>query len=551
MSKKTVVLNRICTGDYLDEGTNLGHEIVNLFKSDKTEKQEGSYYVYLMSDGTYPHSRVDDEVQKVYFTKGINAGCVEVVAVASGITPVFKPCKGWKCFQGGGGKKEVDTLFFEELSMENLQKVQKKVPFDDSLLGWLETKSFQGMKPFSDNRKEEMSEKAQALYNLADELEAQPNKNDYAALCKAIRRRAAHIEQLVYIIKNDVRYGGKRINELFAYNSSEQYGLAIYLTYKAEKIERPVQKTYIIADWSYKVDVEGVKNILIERDRLATTTLATYFDERGTLPKKDKIVLDESGEKIRVLDEKTGKTKSKRRKLTKEELDTARNKEKENFKRLIECKIQGKAIEPYQEVDVANDFTFLSLIKKEYDEIIYSNMMQYFFTCKPYRPLFVDFLKSYGVELSDNYKIRREEAYIDLLVEDDNWVIVIENKIKSGLNGLIFDENDDLQGTQLQTYKNYVEGHSKYKNKKKAYFIFKPNYSMIPGEDLEGYIPVSYGELAECFEKGLGYEADMETKVYFSDFIKALKLHATDTDNRQEEIMRKRLHDLLMGLHAN
>lgn len=549
MGKKTIVLNRICTGDYLDEGTNLGHEVVNLFKSDKTDNNEGNYYIYLMSDGAYPSSRKDDEIQAVYFTKAINAGCVEVVAIATGVKTIFEPCKGWKCFKGGGGKPELDYLFLEQLSMENLKAVQRSVNFDDSLLDWLNTEKFQGMKPFADNRTEEMSKTAEDLYNLANNIANQGK--DYTALCKAIRRRAAHIEQLVYIIKNDVRYGGKRLNELFAYNSSEQYGLAIYLTYKAKKIQRPNKKTYLIINKDYEVKSKNVENIIIERDRLATTTLATYFDENGSLTKKDKIMVDENGKKIREFNEKTKKLETKRIKLTPAEIKSAEEREKKNYKTLCDkTTMQGRSIEEYKSIEMGSDFTFLTLIRKEYDELVFSNMFQYFFTHPTYRKLFKDFLGKYGIDISDNYVIRREEAYIDLLVEDDNWVVVIENKVKSGINGLIFDDGEEIQGTQLQTYRNYVEGNPKYKNKGKRYFLFKPNYSIITEQELNGYTPVSYGELADSFRSGIRYEAGEEVKVYFSDFIKALDLHATDTDNRHEEIMRKRLQNLLAELSA-
>ena len=53
---KTIILNRIYTGDYLDEGANLGHEVINLFRQDN-DGNDYPYYVYLMSDGTYPSSQ--------------------------------------------------------------------------------------------------------------------------------------------------------------------------------------------------------------------------------------------------------------------------------------------------------------------------------------------------------------------------------------------------------------------------------------------------------------------------------------------------------------
>lgn len=44
-----------------------------------------------------------------------------------------------------------------------------------------------------------------------------------------------------------------------------------------------------------------------------------------------------------------------------------------------------------------------------------------------------------------------------MLVIDDNDVIVIENKIKSGINGIEINEDGDTVQTQLEKYRKYVE----------------------------------------------------------------------------------------------
>ena len=43
---KEIVLNRMYNGDYLDD--NLGHEIINMYRSDK-----GKHYLYLQYDGKF------------------------------------------------------------------------------------------------------------------------------------------------------------------------------------------------------------------------------------------------------------------------------------------------------------------------------------------------------------------------------------------------------------------------------------------------------------------------------------------------------------------
>ena len=46
-----IIINRIFSGDFLSQGENLGHEIVNIFKASTDEEEK--YYIYLMSDGNW------------------------------------------------------------------------------------------------------------------------------------------------------------------------------------------------------------------------------------------------------------------------------------------------------------------------------------------------------------------------------------------------------------------------------------------------------------------------------------------------------------------
>lgn len=49
---KTIILNKMYTGNYLETGGNISHEVINLFKSDN-----GNNYIYLLSDGVMPTER--------------------------------------------------------------------------------------------------------------------------------------------------------------------------------------------------------------------------------------------------------------------------------------------------------------------------------------------------------------------------------------------------------------------------------------------------------------------------------------------------------------
>lgn len=289
-----------------------------------------------------------------------------------------------------------------------------------------------------------------------------------------------------------------RVNELFKYNSTEQYGLSVYLTYTAEEIVKPKSSMYLaVENTNEDASVINIK----QRKRLATTSLASF------------IKCDE-----------------------------------DNYNTLLKCaedtRLWEEPLSYYKPINTeSDDFTFLTLIRKEYDEHVFSNMFQYFFTHKDYKKLFMNYMKKKGVELSDTYIVKREEAYIDLLIIDENNVIIIENKVRSGINGLVFDESKKVVGTQLGKYREYVK--KEYNIENPICFIFKPDYSVITENELEGYTTIAYSELWEIFNEGLNIKSDKATEAYFADFVKALKMHSSPVDNRYEETMRRRLQSVI------
>ena len=541
----TIILNRMYTGDYLDEASNLGHEIINLFQPDN----EDFYYVYLMSDGTYPADQ-SKNIDAIYFTKSVSDDCVEVLSVATGISRVFDPPSEFRCFVGGGGKKELDHLFYDLLCTEKLKQYAEVLNMDCIIdnLSWLDTKTFAETKKNTldyqiyQNKSKELLDIAKSIKGKRSSL---PPK-EIADLCKAIIRRAMHLHQMYYIAENKVCYGGVSIDKLFEENTSEQYGLAIYLTYKAESIKKPKQKVYLVTDSAKGNDANAIY-IKIDRDRLATTTLATYFTSDGKTTKYDEIEYDSNGQKVKVFDERKGKFVTKRSKYSKEQLAEIKKKEINNFNALHELwkrDLFVKFENPYKPL-VTNEegFTFLSLIRKEYDELIYSNMFQFFFTHNSYRDLFISFIRKYtngAINLDDEFILVREsEKNIDLLVKDSQNVVVIENKVKSAINGLKYDENGELIEDQLEKYRKYVE--LKYPTQNHYYFVFMPDYSAINTDELKGYTPIYYSELAEWFAKGIDRSEDDAIVIYYRDFVKSLRHHSSKTDNHHEEIMRKRL----------
>lgn len=171
-----------------------------------------------------------------------------------------------------------------------------------------------------------------------------------------------------------------------------------------------------------------------------------------------------------------------------------------------------------------NHFNFLSLIGKEDDELSFSNMFSYFFS--NYRNLFKSFAKDIlKVNIDEDHVIRREFHNIDLWIEDKDDVIVIENKIKSGINGISprhdFNEGGLVQ-SQLSKYYELATSYAKENNKKVLCFIFIPNYNKLDLSIYEGsklYKEIKYRDIYNYLIK-----QSVDDK-YYTDFLNALYKH--------------------------
>ena len=77
---KGIVLNRMYVGDYL--ASNLGHEIINLFKADN-----GNHYIYLNATGNFDQDH-QGKIGHMLFVKYYDKGIVEIIGMATGLTEV-------------------------------------------------------------------------------------------------------------------------------------------------------------------------------------------------------------------------------------------------------------------------------------------------------------------------------------------------------------------------------------------------------------------------------------------------------------------------------
>lgn len=303
--------------------------------------------------------------------------------------------------------------------------------------------------------------------------------------------------QVKYIDDNRITYGGVPIYRIHNDTEAEK----ITITFKTKCLRLPKTPVYLIED-NNKAEAYELYRLLPEK-HFSSQSLKMYYP-KDTLS-ADYHVLEEL-----LSDEKLWETDNTTQKID---------------------------VSDYSALNRGN--SFLGIIKKEYDELVYSNMLAYFF--EQNRSIFLEFVKNVlGIDgFSKDFNIVRESNFhIDLWIEDEHNVIVIENKIKSKING----EQHDLYGDKVQSQlKNYYESAIKECPDKDVYcYIFSPDYNFINLSKYaagEQYTLIKYSQIFDFYHQKAG---DMLRVSYFREFIDALEIHSKTVDNSNFEVMKAR-----------
>ncbi len=289
---------------------------------------------------------------------------------------------------------------------------------------------------------------------------------------------------LEYESKYNIRYDNVRLSDILP------NGLNGAITFKSDVLLQPKKPIYL-TDCDHENIVLDDKTIFLNDKRFPTTSLISYIDN---------IKNPKSFDTLEELINDTNLWWSNKK-----------NKVKDN-----------------QLID--RNFNFLNIIKKEDDELVYSNLFYYFLSRYP--DLMIDFAKRVlDIELTLPFTVEREKANIDLWIEDDNNIIVIENKIKAGISGVSprhdFSE-DGLIQSQLSKYYHY--GETNKGNKTSNYFIFLPVYNKIDIKKYSGskhYKKISYQSLYDYFSKIKHTIKELEDDFYYNEFVKTLYKHTS------------------------
>jgi hypothetical protein len=314
---------------------------------------------------------------------------------------------------------------------------------------------------------------------------------------------------------NSIRYGGKKLVDIFGFNTpgDKQY---VLVTYEAGDFRRTKKNEYI--DFKNKE--------IVGEAEMPRQPLTVYY-----YPKK------ENGEKIyahllkKIIEDDT-KWESKKNSQKKIKIDE----------------------------EIKDNFNYLNIIGKADDELAFSNWFHYYLKNISILNSFAkEVLSMNGAVKIDKFsaktEVLREKERIDLLVidADSKQMLVIENKIKSGINrrkkaknqtqdsGKNKKDQDEMEEEktedvcQLAGYRKSAQGIAREKGildvNRIKYYIFLPNYSTIRKEDCCGYNIVKYDEISKFFEKELNAITSAQNSQYYFDcfvmaqFVKALCRH--------------------------
>ena len=312
-------------------------------------------------------------------------------------------------------------------------------------------------------------------------------------------RHNLHKRQVNYIIENNITYGGAQLDTIFAGNifqgSLDQNPL--FITFQTHKMRKPISPVYI-AD--RPLSFQKSNTYTLDGITFSKQSPKMYYEEgSAAYSTLEKIMAD----------------------------DTLW--EPENTTEPIKAEL-------YSEDE---NYNFLKLIRREYDELVFSNMFHHYFTHNP--QTFAKFCREVlgGIEIDKVYTIEREtQDNIDLLVQDENNVIVIENKIKSGINGIRHDVYSDE--IQSQLYKYYTFASSIANGRKVSCFIFSPDYNQLDISNHmagEFYTIIEYSVIYNFFVK---YRDDYANDRYFRDFLGGLYKHTLKVNSELYEEMRRK-----------
>ena len=322
--------------------------------------------------------------------------------------------------------------------------------------------------------------------------------------------------------KNQIKYGKQTLAKIFknnTYNGGEDsYSENPVITFKTKEFYLP-SKRILIAEKDSPIQEDGATIYELPDDyKFGHQSLRFYFSNKDEKTKKAFKTLEE------LINNKT------------------------LFKESMPSKISQADIDRYgKEVT-----SYLEIMGKINNENIYSNLLRYFL--KTDRSLLASFCK--GVcdvdDIQKNKaKIEREKhRRTDIWIEDDNNVIVIENKIDAGLS----------EPKQLENYRE--KANEEANGRKVTLRLIAPNHygkiKLDANGECDGFKMIRYSEIHEVLKdyqtikiKGEDKEYIDKVNLYYSDFLRALSIHGQSEKTADQESAERLLFKKIYLLSKN
>lgn len=316
-----------------------------------------------------------------------------------------------------------------------------------------------------------------------------------------------------------IKYGKKSIVDIFDLKKLDN-DQEILVSYQAKNYRRTKKSLYISyfktdSDKKSSFDSNFYSNDIKMPGNMPKQTLRAYY-----LPSSDNKNVDQTGdyEKLKgIIEDESlwGEDDSK-----KIELEDAKFKNNDDY------------------------FSILKAIGREDDELVFSNWFKYYFD---HHDLMDKFAREV-LELTDGigreHEVLRESKHIDLLIKDveHKRCIVIENKIKSGING-----QKSNGTTQLDDYCTQAQKIAKNKNwnvDNNQFFIFTPDYNNIStSEKINGkWTVIKYSQIYKFFHDS---KDEYKKYLFIEHFIRALARHKSEYPDEIFEDMRRKFIDTI------
>ena len=325
-------------------------------------------------------------------------------------------------------------------------------------------------------------------------------KNEFPEQYHTIIDKKKKEEYETKVTDANIKYGDVTIQDIHKDNKVDN---EIHVTMKAKSICFPRKPIYLTNNEKTKEQNSDI--IFISHKKMANQSMKTYYDEQNTAEKSDYAILNE----------------------------------------IVETEAywlspdQTPDFDAFNKSDMDDTTNFFQIARQQNNEIIFSNMFCYFFSQYPdLRQKFAS--EVLGIELDSNCSVEREKDNIDIRLIDDKHYIIIENKIKSLVNGI--SQEKGMDGKSISQLSKYYEQADKQKGNRSVHaFLFKPNYNPIRLDDLlcgDKYTIVTYNQIYTFFTEYRDKTGNDD--FYLNEFIKAMKKHTKKTDQEfREKLMQK------------